>query len=195
MSRHIAFTIAIFSLSVISSAFADVKGRTGSAMKLLGINSSGETVSTAPLAARKNFNLRGKKAERVFGLVNNVFTGQLVSYTYNGKSINYSKLVRKGYCENDNEDVAFADPGTLLDLALDPAHAFHAIVAADADMVCPHHQLCTGKLFIELLFGQADSYYRRSVGIEIAGTVRGVRFFYSVWNCSISITRIQGREI
>ena len=49
---------------------------------------------------------------------------------------------------HNNQDVAFADPCPLLDLAFYPAHALDTIHAADADMVGTHHQFCAGKLFV-----------------------------------------------
>ena len=67
---------------------------------------------------------------------------------------------------DNDQDVAFADPCPLLDLALDPAHPLDTVVAPDADMVCAHHQFGTGKLFVESLFGQPDTDYRRAVRIE-----------------------------
>jgi hypothetical protein len=39
-----------------------------------------------------------------------------------------------------NKDISFPDPDFLFDLSLDPSHPCHAVITADADMVCTHHQ-------------------------------------------------------
>jgi hypothetical protein len=46
---------------------------------------------------------------------------------------------------NYNQDIPFPDPDFLFYLSLDPAHPCNAIVTADADMVCPHHQFSRTK--------------------------------------------------
>jgi hypothetical protein len=42
---------------------------------------------------------------------------------------------------NNNQEIAFAYPESLLDLALDPPHPRDAVLATDADVVCPEHQV------------------------------------------------------
>jgi len=96
---------------------------------------------------------------------------------------------------DDDHDIAFADPGPLLDLALDPAHALNAILAADTDVVCSHHQFRDSELLVQAFFGQADTDNRGSVRIEFAWAARGFRFFCRTRNCNISgdiIYRLQG---
>jgi len=46
---------------------------------------------------------------------------------------------------NNNQEVALAYPEPLLDLALDPPHARDTVLATDADMVCPEHQVGPAK--------------------------------------------------
>jgi hypothetical protein len=65
----------------------------------------------------------------------------------------------------DNQDIPFPDPDPLFDLPFDPAHAGNPVIAADADMVCPHHQVCKSELFIGPFFGQANANNRCSVRI------------------------------
>ncbi len=43
---------------------------------------------------------------------------------------------------NDNENVPFADPDLLFYLPLDSPHPRHAVITADTDMVCTHHEFC-----------------------------------------------------
>jgi len=96
---------------------------------------------------------------------------------------------------DDDDNVAFADPCPLFDLTLDPAHALHAILAADADVVCSHHQFRNGELLVQAFFGQADTDNRGSVRIEFAWAARGFRFFCRTRNCNISgdiLYRLQG---
>jgi len=42
---------------------------------------------------------------------------------------------------NNDQEIAFAYPEPLLDLALDPPHACDAVLATDADVVGPEHQV------------------------------------------------------
>jgi hypothetical protein len=81
-----------------------------------------------------------------------------------------------------DEDVAFADPCPLLDLALDPAHPLNAIVAADADMVCAHHQFSAGELLAKFLLGQPHTDYRCTIGVETPRTIALSRFFAMIVN-------------
>ena len=67
---------------------------------------------------------------------------------------------------DDDQDIPLPNPGTFLDLSLDPAHAFYAVGTADFDMVCAHHQLCACELFAVLLLRQTDTDYRCAVRIE-----------------------------
>ena len=85
-----------------------------------------------------------------------------------------------------DKDVALADPGALPYLSLDPSHPFNTIVAADMDMVCSHHQLGTGKLFIQSLFWQSHADNRCPVRIKSLGGVRTAGFFYVIINSNIS---------
>ena len=64
-----------------------------------------------------------------------------------------------------NQDIPFPYPDPLFNLALDPAHAGDPVIAADADMVCPHHQICKSELFIGPFLGQANTNNRGSVRI------------------------------
>ena len=61
---------------------------------------------------------------------------------------------------NNNDDVTFADPCTLLNLPFDPAHPFYPVLASDTYMVCSHHQVGAGKLFPVFLLGKPDAYER-----------------------------------
>jgi hypothetical protein len=81
-----------------------------------------------------------------------------------------------------DEDVAFADPCPLLDLPLDPAHPHHAIVTADADMVCAHHQFSAGKLLAEFLLGQPHTDNRCTVGVKAPCTIALSGFFSMIVN-------------
>lgn len=54
---------------------------------------------------------------------------------------------------DDDQEVAFPDPGPLLYLAFDAPHAGDPVVAADADMVGPEHQFGPGELLEILLSG------------------------------------------
>jgi len=65
----------------------------------------------------------------------------------------------------DNHDVAFPDPGALLDLSLDPAHAGDTIVTPDTDMVCPHHEVSECELLTGPFLGKTDTDDRCSVRI------------------------------
>ena len=94
--------------------------------------------------------------------------------------------------DNDN-DVALADPGTLLDLALDPAHPLHAVLAADPDVVCPHHQFRDGKLFVHAFFGQPYADNRCSVRIEFCRTGSAIGFFCIIINYNNSGAHYLGR--
>ena len=87
---------------------------------------------------------------------------------------------------NYNQDVSFANPGALFDLALDPAHPLNTIVASDTNMVCTHHQFGTGKLFVQFLFGEPDTDNRCPVRIKLRYAIRTVRFFYVIINTNIS---------
>jgi len=87
---------------------------------------------------------------------------------------------------NDNDNIPFADPGAFFYLALDPAHPLDAIMAADADMVCAHHEVGAAELFVLFLFRQPDADNRGSVRIEFRGTARTARFFYVIMNADIS---------
>ena len=57
---------------------------------------------------------------------------------------------------DDNKDIPFPDPDFLFDLSLDPAHPRYAIEAADADMVCPHHQFSTTEYLPVPFLGKSD---------------------------------------
>ncbi len=46
---------------------------------------------------------------------------------------------------NDDQEIAFAYPESLLDLAFDAPCACDAVLAADTDVVCPEHQVSPGK--------------------------------------------------
>ena len=93
---------------------------------------------------------------------------------------------------DDDEDIAFPDPGALLDLALDPAHPLGAILAADADMVGAHHQFGHRELFVQFLFWQPHADNRCPVGIKFGWIVRTARFFHVI-NANISGDIYQGR--
>ena len=54
----------------------------------------------------------------------------------------------------DDHDVTLADPGALLDLALDTSHSGHAVEASYTDMVCSHHQFGRCELLVVPLFRQ-----------------------------------------
>ena len=71
---------------------------------------------------------------------------------------------------DDNDDIPFTDPCPFFDLALDPAHPFNTVNAADADVICPHHQLGAGKLLAILFFGQPYPDYRCTVRIKFRGS-------------------------
>lgn len=83
---------------------------------------------------------------------------------------------------DNDKDVAFADPGPLLDLSLDPAHPLDTIVTADADMVCTHHELSARKLFAEFLLGKPYTDDGGTVRVETPGTIAFPRFFYVIVN-------------
>jgi hypothetical protein len=55
---------------------------------------------------------------------------------------------------NDDEEVAFSYPESLFYLSLDPAHPCDAVGAPDTDVICPQHQLGTGKYLLVSLLGQ-----------------------------------------
>jgi len=55
---------------------------------------------------------------------------------------------------NDYEDIPFADPDFLFNLALDSPHPCYAIKTTDTDMVCPHHQFCDPKHLPVSFLGQ-----------------------------------------
>ncbi len=65
----------------------------------------------------------------------------------------------------DNHNVAFPDPSPLLDLSLDPAHAGDSVIAPDADMVCPHHEISECELLASPFLGQTNPDNRRSVRV------------------------------
>ena len=46
---------------------------------------------------------------------------------------------------DDDQEVTFAYPEPLLDLTLDPSRARDTVLAADADVVCPEHQVGPGE--------------------------------------------------
>jgi len=46
---------------------------------------------------------------------------------------------------NNDQEIAFAYPEPLLDFALDPSGTRDAILATDADVICPEHQIGPGK--------------------------------------------------
>lgn len=87
---------------------------------------------------------------------------------------------------DDDQDIALADPGAFLDLALDPAQPVDAVVAFHADMVCP--QVCTGagKLFVQFLFREPDADDRCAVRVEFGGTVCVLGFSSIMVNANIS---------
>ena len=87
---------------------------------------------------------------------------------------------------DDDHNIAFANPCPFFDLDLDPAHPLNTILAADADVVCTHHQFRDGELLVQAFFGQADTDNRGSVWIEFTCTGRGFWFFCRIRNCSIS---------
>jgi len=98
------------------------------------------------------------------------------------EDIAFFVLETPGY---DNKDISLPDPSPFLDLPLDPAHPFNAVMAPDLDMVGTHHQLCAGKLFTVLLLGQPDTDHRCAIWVEL-------RFFgsasISFWiNSNISV--------
>lgn len=94
-------------------------------------------------------------------------------------------LVLEAPRDND-QDVALADPCTLLDLSLDTAHPLYAVVAPDTDMVCTHHQFGHGELFVQFLFREPDADNRCPVGIEFGCTSRIIGFFSMIININIS---------
>ena len=59
---------------------------------------------------------------------------------------------------DDNQEVAFAYPEPLLDLALDPPGACDAVLATDAYVVCPEHQVGPGEYLPVSLLRQPYSY-------------------------------------
>ena len=65
----------------------------------------------------------------------------------------------------DDHDVAFPDPGALLDLSFDSSHACDAIVAPYPDMVGPHHEVSECELLTSPLLGQTNPDNRRSVRV------------------------------
>jgi len=83
---------------------------------------------------------------------------------------------------DDDHDITFPDPCPLLDLALDPAHALNAILTADADVICPHHQFRDGKLLVQPFFGQPHTDNRCPIGIELSRAGCTFWFFYVIIN-------------
>jgi len=65
----------------------------------------------------------------------------------------------------NDDGIALADPGTFLDLSLDPAHAYNAVNALDTDMVCPQHCQGNGELFIVPFLWQTNTGYGGTVRI------------------------------
>ncbi len=57
---------------------------------------------------------------------------------------------------DDDEDVPFANPDLLLDLALDPAHPVDAVKTPHPDMIGAHHQFSAGKDLAVPLVRNAD---------------------------------------
>jgi len=90
-------------------------------------------------------------------------------------------LILEAPRDND-DDIAFADPCPLLDLALDPAHPFNAIVTADTDVVGTHHQFGLRELLAQFLLGQPDADDRCAVRIEFCGGTGTSRFFCVIVN-------------
>jgi hypothetical protein len=66
---------------------------------------------------------------------------------------------------SDDNRIAFPDPGPLLDLSLDPAHAGDTVDAPDADMICPEHLFSKGELFVIPLFRQPYADGRSAIRI------------------------------
>lgn len=80
---------------------------------------------------------------------------------------------------NHDDDIAFANPCPLLDLALDPAHPFNAINTADTNVVCAHHQFGLSKLLAQFFLGESYSDIWRPIGIEFRSG-SGISWFFCV---------------
>ena len=68
-------------------------------------------------------------------------------------AVNYITLFILKRPGGDNEYIAFPYPGTLFDLSLNSAHAGDSVITSDTDMVCTHHKIGKGELFIGPFLG------------------------------------------
>jgi len=78
---------------------------------------------------------------------------------------------------DDKHGIAFPNPGTFLNLALDPAHAGYTVNALDTDMVCTHHRFGTGELLVVPFPGQPHTGDWRTIGIDRIRVYRFIVFF------------------
>jgi len=78
---------------------------------------------------------------------------------------------------DDKHGIAFAYPGPLLNLTLDPAHAGDTVNALDTDMVCSHHCFGPGKLLVVPFLGQPHTGNGRAIGIDRIRVYRFIVFF------------------
>ena len=53
----------------------------------------------------------------------------------------------------NDQDIAFAYPNPLFDLALDPTHAGHSVITSDTDVIRTHHKISKSELFIGPFLG------------------------------------------
>ena len=86
---------------------------------------------------------------------------------------------------DDDEDVPFAYPDTLLDLALDAAHPGDPVATLHPDVVGPHHQFGNRKYLTVSLLGEPDP--DNLPGLILLFTLVGDKFLNGQYNISRAI--------
>jgi len=66
---------------------------------------------------------------------------------------------------DNNNNIPLTDPGAFLDFSFDPPHSFDPIMAPDTYVICPHHQVGTGKLFPVLLLRKSHPDKRGAIRV------------------------------